>query len=84
MGLAVGGPFVVDLDQHGADQALSAPVPIAAARAAAKLAVPLDPCTCLADRKGRMIEALDRLAKAAGARANPGGSIVDGVLRTGA
>ena len=57
-------------------------VPIAAARETVKLVAPFDPAEWLQDRKARMASALDRLAKAAKAGAIPGGTIVDGTLRT--
>lgn len=56
-------------------------VPIQAAHATARLAVPFDPETWLADRSSRMEEAVDRLAKATREGAIPNGSIEDGVLR---
>jgi TnpA family transposase len=57
-------------------------VPIAAARATAKLVAPFDPAEWLEDRKARMASALDRLAKATRTGAIPGGAIVDGALKT--
>jgi hypothetical protein len=56
-------------------------VPIAEARATPRLSVPFDPADWLADRKARMAEGLNRLARAARAGAIPGGSIEDGVLK---
>lgn len=55
-------------------------VPMAAAQATARLAVPLEPDTWLADRKARMEDGLKRLAKAARTGTIPLGSIEDGVL----
>ncbi len=57
-------------------------VPIEVAQVTTKLVVPFDPAEWIADRKARMSKALERLAKAARADAIPGGSIVDGVLKT--
>ncbi|MFV1635854.1 MULTISPECIES: Tn3 family transposase [Phaeobacter] len=57
-------------------------VPIEAARATPRLAMPFEPETWLADRKARLLEGLERLAKAARAGAIPGGSIENGVLKT--
>lgn len=57
-------------------------VPIAAAQATPKLTAPFDPADWLENRKTRMSEGLERLAKAAKAGAIPGGSIIDGILKT--
>ncbi|GLS35036.1 hypothetical protein GCM10010869_06240 [Mesorhizobium tianshanense] len=51
------------------------------AQANARLAVPLDPQACLADRKGRLADGLKRLARAARHGTIPHGSIEDGTLR---
>ena len=56
-------------------------VPMAAARATARLAIPFEPETWIADRKARMAEGLKRLAKAVRAGTIPKGSIEDGTLR---
>jgi len=56
-------------------------VPIAEARATPRLTVPFDPEDWLADRKARMAEGLNRLARAARAGAIPGGSIEEGMLK---
>lgn len=56
-------------------------VPMAAAKATARLAVPFEPETWLADRKARMAEGLKRLAKAVRTGTIPKGSIEDGTLR---
>jgi TnpA family transposase len=56
-------------------------VPIEAARATPRLTVPFDPESWLADRKARLTDGLDRLAKAARSGAIPGGSIENGVLK---
>lgn len=56
-------------------------VPITAAQASARLAVPFDPAEWIADRRQRMADGLSRLARAARTGAIPGGSIVDGVLK---
>jgi len=56
-------------------------VPIEAARATPRLTVPFDPESWLADRKVRLTDGLDRLAKAAQSGAIPGGSIENGVLK---
>jgi len=57
-------------------------VPIAAAQATPKLTAPFDPADWLEDRKARMSAGLDRLAKAARTGTIPGGSIIDGILKT--
>ncbi|MGB3247381.1 MAG: Tn3 family transposase [Sulfitobacter sp.] len=57
-------------------------VPIEAARATPRLTMPFEPETWLADRKARLQEGLERLAKAARTGAIPGGSIENGVLKT--
>tara|TARA_B100001123_G_scaffold26522_1_gene28549 strand:- start:1414 stop:3117 length:1704 start_codon:yes stop_codon:yes gene_type:complete len=56
-------------------------VPTEVARAAPKLAMPFEPELWLADRKSRLADGLERLARAARAGAIPGGSIEDGVLK---
>ena len=56
-------------------------VPIEAARATPRLTMPFEPETWLADRKTRLQEGLERLAKAARAGAIAGGSIENGVLK---
>lgn len=56
-------------------------VPIAAAQATTRLAVPFDPADWLSDRKARMAAALKRLAVAAKSGAIPGGAIEDGTLK---
>jgi TnpA family transposase len=56
-------------------------VPIEAARASPRLTMPLEPEIWLADRKARLQESLEKLAKAARAGVIPGGSIEDGVLK---
>jgi TnpA family transposase len=56
-------------------------VPMAEVRATPRLAVPFDPEDWLADRRARMAEGLNRLARAARAGAIPGGSIEDGMLK---
>ena len=56
-------------------------VPMAAARATPRLAVPFDPEEWLADRKSRMADGLKRLAVAAKTGAIPGGSIKNGSLK---
>ncbi len=57
-------------------------VPIEAAKVIPRLTMPFEPETWLADRKTRLQEGLERLAKAARAGAIPGGSIENGVLKT--
>jgi hypothetical protein len=56
-------------------------VPAETARATPGLAMPFEPEAWLADRKARLSDALRRLARAAKARAIPGGPIEDGVLK---
>jgi TnpA family transposase len=51
------------------------------ARATPRLAMPYEPEIWLADRKSRLADGLQRLARAARAGAIPGGSIEDGVLK---
>jgi TnpA family transposase len=58
-------------------------VPAEAVKDIPRLAVPLDPEAWLADRKARMTDGLQRLAKAARAGAIPGGSIENGILKVG-
>jgi hypothetical protein len=55
--------------------------PIEAARATPGLTVPFDPESWLEDRKARLTDGLDRLAKAARSGAIPGGSIENGILK---
>ena len=55
-------------------------VPMATARATSRLVMPFEPVDWLAERKARMAEGLDRLARAARHGAIPGGSIENGVL----
>ena len=56
-------------------------VPVENAPAVAKLTMPLEPEDWLADRKRRLTDGLQRLAKAARIGAIPGGSIENGVLK---
>ncbi len=56
-------------------------VPAEVAKATPRLAMPYEPETWLADRKSRLADGLQRLARAARAGAIPGGSIEDGVLK---
>lgn len=56
-------------------------VPITAAKATARLAIPFEPEAWLADRKARMTDGLKRLAKAVRTGTIPKGSIEDGTLR---
>ncbi len=56
-------------------------VPIEAARDSPRLTMPLEPEIWLADRKARLQESLEKLAKAARTGVIPGGSIEDGVLK---
>ena len=56
-------------------------VPVEAAQATPRLTVPFDPESWLEDRKARLTDGLDRLAKAARSGAIPGGSIENGVLK---
>ena len=56
-------------------------VPAEVARATPRLAMPYEPEIWLANRKSRLADGLQRLARAARAGAIPGGSIEDGVLK---
>jgi len=56
-------------------------VPAEVARITPKLAMPYEPEIWLADRKSRLADGLQRLARTARAGAIPGGSIEDGVLK---
>tara|TARA_R110000787_G_scaffold98558_1_gene202555 strand:- start:69 stop:551 length:483 start_codon:yes stop_codon:yes gene_type:complete len=56
-------------------------VPADVARATPRLAMPFEPEIWLADRKSRLTDGLQRLARAAKAGAIPGGSIEDGILK---
>ena len=56
-------------------------VPIEAAHATARLAVPFEPREWLAERKGSLVEGLDHLADAAHHGRIPGGAIENGELR---
>ena len=56
-------------------------VPIAAAHATARLAVPFEPREWLAEHKAHLVEGLDRLADAARHGRIPGGAIENGELR---
>ena len=56
-------------------------VPVEVARTVPKLTMPLEPEDWLADRKRRLTDGLQRLAKAARIGAIPGGSIENGVLK---
>ncbi|MCP3972557.1 MAG: Tn3 family transposase, partial [Rhodobacteraceae bacterium] len=56
-------------------------VPTEVARAVPKLTMPLEPEDWIADRKARLADGLQRLAKAARTGAIPGGSIENGVLK---
>ena len=58
-------------------------VPIEAAHATARLAVPFEPREWLAERKAGLVEGLDRLADAAHHGRIPGGVIENGELRIG-
>ena len=58
-------------------------VPIEAAHATARLAVPYEPREWVAEQKGRLVEDLDRLADAAHHGRIPGGAIENGELRIG-
>ena len=58
-------------------------VPIEAAHATVRLAVPFEPREWLAERKARLVEGLDRLADAAHHGRIPGGAIENGELRIG-
>jgi len=57
-------------------------VPAAVARATPKPAISFEPEAWLADRKSRLADGLQRLARAARAGAIPGGSMADGTLKT--
>ena len=56
-------------------------VPMEAAKTTTRLTMPFEPEVWLADRKARLHEGLERLAKAARTGAIPGGSIENGVLK---
>ena len=56
-------------------------VPLTAAQNTPRLSVPFEPMEWLEDRKARMNEGLNRLAKAARLGAIPGGSIENGILK---
>lgn len=56
-------------------------VPIEAAKTSPRLTMPFEPEVWLADRKARLQEGLERLAKAARTGGIPGGSIENGVLK---
>lgn len=56
-------------------------VPVEAAQATPRLIVPFDPESWLEDRKARLTDGLDRLAKAARSGTIPGGSIENGILK---
>jgi len=56
-------------------------VPIEAAHATARLAIPFEPREWLAERKGSLVEGLDHLADAAHHGRIPGGAIENGELR---
>ncbi len=56
-------------------------MPIEAAKATPRLMVPFEPEVWIADRKARLADGLERLAKAARDGAIPGGSIENGVLK---
>lgn len=56
-------------------------VPAEVARATPRLSMPYDPEIWLADRKARLADGLQRLARAARAGAIPGGSIENGTLK---
>ena len=58
-------------------------VPIEAAHATARLAVPFEPREWLAEHKAHLVEGLDRLADAAHHGRIPGGAIENGELRIG-
>lgn len=57
-------------------------VPVEFAQTVPKLAMPLEPETWIEDRKARLEEGLQRLAKAARTGSIPGGTIENGVLIT--
>ncbi len=52
-----------------------------AAQTTPRLTMPFEPETWLADRKARLHEGLERLAKAARTGAIPGGSIENGIIK---
>lgn len=56
-------------------------VPVEAAKVMPRLTMPLEPEVWLADRKARLCEGLEMLAKAARTGAIPGGSIENGILK---
>lgn len=56
-------------------------VPLTAVQNTPRLSVPFEPMEWLDDRKARMAEGLERLAKAARQGAIPGGSIENGILK---
>ncbi len=56
-------------------------VPIEAAKSTPRLTVPFEPEVWIADRKARLAEGLERLAKAARTGTIPGGSIENGALK---
>ena len=56
-------------------------VPVEAVQATPRLTVPFDPESWLEDRKARLTDGLDRLAKAASSGTIPGGSIENGILK---
>jgi len=56
-------------------------VPMEAVQTTPRLTMPFEPETWLADRKARLHEGLERLAKAARTGAIPGGSIENGILK---
>ena len=58
-------------------------VPIEATKSTPKLTVPFEPESWAADRKSRLAQGLERLAKATRNGAIPGGSIENGVLKIG-
>ena len=58
-------------------------VPMEAAHATTRLAIPFEPREWLAERKVRLVEGLDRLADAAHHGRIPGGAIENGELRIG-
>ena len=56
-------------------------VPMEAAKTTPRLTMPFEPDVWLADRKARLHEGLERLAKAARTGSIPGGSIENGILK---
>lgn len=56
-------------------------LPVDVAEATPRLTVPFDPQAWITDRKARLAEGLERLAKAARAGTIPGGSVEDGALK---